>query len=341
MREYGAEMLFEICRFVESKSVLNEKTGRYEIKNVMGPDEYHEHHSNCPGGGLKDNSYTNLMAAWTLCRAFDVLDELGEDAKNSVMKKINLSADELARWEKIRHGLNLVIKDGVLAQFDGYFELKELDWGSYRAKYGNIHRMDRILKSEGKTPDDYKVAKQADTLMAFYNLNTETIKSVMSGLGYDADDDFLRKNYDYYIQRTSHGSTLSKIAHAALSANMGDQKQSLDLYMDALQSDYTDIQGGTTGEGIHTGAMAGTVLLAMNIYAGVDFRGKVMEINPALPAHWSRVSFKVSFKGDRYSFVIKQNSMDLTIESSRPEIAVIARGKKHTLSVNKKHTIKI
>ena len=39
--------------------------------------------------------------------------------------------------------------------------------------------------------------------------------------------------------------------------------------------------------------------------------------------------------------VIKQNSMDLTIESSRPEIAVIARGKKHTLSVNKKHTIKI
>ncbi|MFH1352349.1 MAG: HAD-IA family hydrolase [bacterium] len=341
MRDYGAEMLFEICRFVESKSVLNEATGRYEIKNVMGPDEYHEHHSNCPGGGLKDNSYTNIMAAWALERAFDVLDALGEDAKNSVMKKINLLAAELDRWEKIRRGLNLVIKDGVLAQFDGYFELKELDWDSYRAKYGNIHRMDRILKSEGKTPDDYKIAKQADTLMAFYNLDTETIKNIMAGLGYDAGDDFLRKNYDYYIQRTSHGSTLSKIAHAALSAYMGEQKQSWDLYMDALQSDYTDVQGGTTGEGIHTGAMAGTVLLAMNIYAGVDFRGRILKINPALPEHWGSISFKASFKGDRYSFVIKRNSVDLTIESANPEIAVIAGGKQLTLSANKRHMIKI
>jgi len=341
MKDYGAEMLFEICRFVESKSVLNEETARYEIKNVMGPDEYHEHHSNCPGGGLKDNSYTNIMAVWALDRAFDVLDALGEDAKNAVMKKINLSADELAGWEKIRHGLNLVIKDGVLAQFDGYFELKELDWDNYRAKYGDIHRMDRILKSEGKTPDDYKVAKQADTLMAFYNLGQGTVKNIMAGLVYDAGDDLLRENYDYYIQRTSHGSTLSKVVHAALSANMGEQKQSWDLYMDALQSDYTDIQGGTTGEGIHTGVMAGTVILAMNTYAGVDFRGKILEINPALPQHWMSISFKAFFKGDRYSFVIKQNSIDLTVKSAKPEIAVLVSGKRLSLSAGKKHTIKI
>jgi trehalose/maltose hydrolase-like predicted phosphorylase len=27
------------------------------------------------------------------------------------------------------------------AQYDGYFELKELDWDYYRSKYGNIYRL--------------------------------------------------------------------------------------------------------------------------------------------------------------------------------------------------------
>ncbi|MEZ5000530.1 MAG: hypothetical protein R2744_05470 [Bacteroidales bacterium] len=40
----------------------------------------------------------------------------------------------------------------------------ELDWKSYREKYGDIHRLDRILKAEGKSPDRFKVAKQADFL---------------------------------------------------------------------------------------------------------------------------------------------------------------------------------
>jgi trehalose/maltose hydrolase-like predicted phosphorylase len=47
--------------------------------------------------------------------------------------------------------------DGIISQFEGYENLEELDWDAYREKYGNIQRLDRILKAEGDTPDRYKL----------------------------------------------------------------------------------------------------------------------------------------------------------------------------------------
>ena len=74
------------------------------------------------------------------------------------------------------HKLTLNIdKEGVIEQFSGYFGLAELDWDHYRDKYGDIHRLDRILKAEGKSPDEYKLSKQADLLMSFYNLGEKEV----------------------------------------------------------------------------------------------------------------------------------------------------------------------
>ena len=57
--------------------------------------------------------------------------------------------------------------DSIVGQFEGYEALEELDWDGYRAKYGNIQRLDRILRAEGNDPNRYKIAKQADTVMLF------------------------------------------------------------------------------------------------------------------------------------------------------------------------------
>ena len=112
--------------------------------------------------------------------------------------------------------------NGIISQFDGYMGLKELNWDHYREKYGNIHRMDRILKAEGDSPDAYKVAKQADTLMTYYVLSPDAVSGILTRLGYPAMDpvDMMKKNYAYYEQRTSHGSTLSKVVHAIISSYM-------------------------------------------------------------------------------------------------------------------------
>ena len=77
----------------------------------------------------------------------------------------------------------------------------------------------------------------------------------------------VRKNTDYYDQRTSHGSTLSFIAHAGILADI-DPDSSWERYMVALESDVGDVQGGTTQEGIHMGVMAGTLDLIQRGYLG-------------------------------------------------------------------------
>lgn len=302
---HGAELFLEICRFWASKATCNEEIGRYEIARVMGPDEFHEKYPGSKEGGLKDNTYTNLLVSWAFERAFDLLNKMNSSARNVLREKIQLTDAELDHWREIGQQLYISLsEDGILEQFDGYFELEELDWEYYQNKYDNIHRMDRILKAEGKSPDAYKVAKQADTLMAFYVLSEGEIINLLRKKGYEPPEDLLRRNFYYYLNRTSHGSTLSRLVHAYLAHEIGDGDLCWKFYIEALKSDFIDIQGGTTREGIHAGVMAGTVLFALRAFAGMRWDGEYLHINPSLPNTWRGLKFNLSFKGVRYYFDI-------------------------------------
>ncbi|MCD4696368.1 MAG: beta-phosphoglucomutase family hydrolase, partial [Bacteroidales bacterium] len=309
MEKFGAEMLFEICRFWASKSKLNTQTGRYEINNVMGPDEFHEKYPGSEDGGLKDNTYTNLMVVWMIGKALATKSLLTDSAYAALCNKINLSDKELSNWKDIAAKMNVVIENDILSQYDGYFDLKELDWDFYREKYENIYRLDRLLKAEGKSVDDFKVAKQADTLQTFYNLDESEVTQILENLNYQLSSDYLSKNLEYYLRRTSHGSTLSRVVHAQLANMINDKKLSWELYQDALTSDYNDIQGGTTGEGIHAGVMAGTVLIALQSYAGLNLKGDDVKFEPNLPKHWRTMQFGFDFKGVRYKCKITHEAV--------------------------------
>ena len=175
--------------------------------------------------------------------------------------------------------------------------------------------MDRILKSEGLSPNDFKVAKQADALMVFYNLKEETILELLKEQGYQHPPDLLSANLHYYLQRTSHGSTLSRLVHAYLAHIAGNHELSWKLYQESLRSDYMDIQGGTTREGIHLGVMTGTVLFAMRAYAGLDWTEKQLSLNPTLPASWKEMEFNLKFRGDRYFIKITNQQINIKIEA--------------------------
>lgn len=325
LRKFGAEMFLEICRFWRSKAKFDEQNGRYSISEVMGPDEFHEHYPGSESGGLTDNAYTNIMVAWMFGKAKTIADLTG----NECIRKAGFENDEIDEWLQVAAKLRLVInEEGIIAQYDGYFELKELDWDYYRSKYGNIYRMDRILKAEGKSPDEYKVAKQADTLMAFYNLNKEEVDSIIANMGYSLPDDYLQRNLAYYLARTSHGSTLSRVVHARLAALAGDKTLSRNLYQDALGSDYNDIQGGTTGEGIHAGVMAGTILIALNTFAGINYREELLHLDPNLPESWKSIKFGVSFKGVRFDIDVSEKTA--RVFTSAPAALVVAGNQYHT-----------
>jgi trehalose/maltose hydrolase-like predicted phosphorylase len=295
----------------------------------MGPDEFHEKYQDTEEGGLKDNAYTNLMVAWMFEKAGELITSMDIDKKEALLERLRVTGGEMERWNDIASRINLVISgDGIIAQYDGYFDLKELDFKEYRKKYGNIYRMDRILKAEGKTPDEYKVAKQADTLMTFYNLSKEEVDGILQRLDYDLPDDYLIKNLKYYLARTSHGSTLSRVVHAQLANLTGDHKLGWELYLDALTSDYNDIQGGTTAEGIHAGVMAGTVWVALASFAGLDLHGNYPQFNPYLPKHWRKISFSFVFRGDDYECEVSHDAIRIRVESEKTGYLKIGIGDK-------------
>jgi beta-phosphoglucomutase family hydrolase len=320
MDHYGAEILLDISRFWVSKSVLDPAGHRYHIDKVMGPDEFHEKLPGATEGGLTDNAYTNIMVSWLLDKALRVLGELTGDHRARILKLLSLTDKDLYRWQDVMHRLALNInEDGVIEQFRGYFDLAELDWDYYRKTYGDIHRLDRILKAEGKSPDDYKLSKQADLLMSFFNLGEHEAGRIIRGLGYSLPDRCMESNFDYYIKRTSHGSTLSRLVHARLAWQMGRKETGWALFMDALRSDLVDIQGGTTGEGIHCGVMAGTVYDVISTYGGLNLLGDSPELNPVLPDHWTGIHFSFIFKGTHYQVSIVGKAIKISTDYSGKE----------------------
>jgi alpha,alpha-trehalase len=294
---YGAELIIEIARFWSSTASYNRALDRYEIRGVMGPDEYHDAYPGASTAGLDNNAYTNVMAVWVFCRALDVLELLPSDRSDELRQRLSLTAEEVERWEDLSRKIRLVFhEDGILSQFEGYEQLEEFDWEGYRSRYGDISRLDRILESEGDTPNRYKVSKQADVLMLFYLFSAEELGEIFERLGYEFDEETIPKAIDYYLDRTSHGSTLSRIVHAWVLAR-SDRSRSWDFYLEALESDVSDSQGGTTAEGIHLGAMVGTLDLLQRCYTGLEIREEVLWLNPQLPTGLRRLAFTVLYRG--------------------------------------------
>jgi trehalose/maltose hydrolase-like predicted phosphorylase len=296
LRDYGAEMMLEIARFWASIARFNPERERYEIHGVMGPDEFHDKYPDAPQDGLRNNAYTNVMVAWLCDIACKLLPLLPASRAAALRGRLGIGDDELVVWRDMSRRMFVPFHgDGIVSQFEGYEDLEELDWDAYRAKYGNIQRLDRILRAEGKDPNRYKVTKQADTVMLFFLFSRGELHAIFDRLGYGYRADTAMRNVAYYDRRTSHGSTLSFVTHAGVLAGL-DPGSSWDRFLVALRSDADDIQGGTTKEGIHVGVMSGTLDVVQRYYAGIDVRDGVLYFDPRLPGQLGGLSFPMQFR---------------------------------------------
>ncbi len=323
----GAELLLEVARFWSSMAQFNEARGRYEIHGVMGPDEFHEGHPDRSEPGLSNNAYTNVMAVWVLWRALEVLDLLSPLRRIEVTESLGLTHEELERWEAIsRRMLVPMQEDGIISQFEGYEKLRELDWEAYRSRYGNIQRLDLILEAENDTPNRYKLSKQADALMLFYLFSADELGAIFARLGYRWDESMIPRTIAYYDARTSHGSTLSRVVHSWVFARF-DRRRSFAYLSEALQSDVADIQQGSTGEGVHLGAMAGTVDLAQRVATGIEVTGDVLRFDPQLPEELDRLDMRIRYRGHSLEIRLTRDALTIRGRDRRPEpIRVGLRG---------------
>ena len=332
---YGAEMLLELARFWASLASYNDELGRYEILGVMGPDEYHDGYPDRDQPGLDNNGYSNVMAVWVISRAMDVLDILPAGDRKRLIEKLKLTEEEIANWDAISRKMRLVFHgDGILSQFEGWDKLEELDWEGLRARHGDIRRLDRVLEAEGDTPNRYKASKQADVLMLYYLFSADELRGLFERLGYAFDDATVERTIDHYIARTSNGSSLSEVVNAALQAR-SDPAASWRLFCDALQTDIGDSPGGTTQEGIHLGAMVGSVDIVLRGYAGIEMRGDALYIDPRLPEAIDRIRLKIRFRGHALSLDVQRERLAVAVERCAGDaVKISVRGQPHALTAS-------
>ena len=294
--DYGAEMLIEIARFWVSRTTYEEHRGRFGIHGVIGPDEFHSGYPDRKYDGVDNNAYTNVMAVWVILRAMDALETLPLPNRIDLREKLGLTDEELAQWEQVSRRMFVPFHNGVISQFEGYDELAELDWEAYRARYGSIDRLDRILEAENDDVNRYQASKQADALMLLYLLSSDELRELLDRLGYDLPAEQIPNMVDYYIARTSHGSTLSAVVHSWVLAR-ANRDRAMEFFQQVLKSDVADIQGGTTSEGIHLAAMAGSVDLVQRCFTGLETRANRIVLSPHWPESLGELGFPIHYRG--------------------------------------------
>jgi beta-phosphoglucomutase family hydrolase len=329
----GAELLLEVARFFAALTTYDAAADRYDIDGAMGPDEFHDGYPGMPGKGLRNNAYTNVMTAWVLRRAVQTVSLLEGRYCRPLWNRLRLRSDEVARWQHISRRLRVPFHaDGVISQFEGYENLPEFDWDAYRARYGDLGRMDLILNAEGDHTNNYRASKQADVLMLLYLFSAEELRALLHEMGYQLAPEAIVRTVDFYASRSAHGSTLSNVAHSWVEARR-DRERSWIFLTTALETDLADIQGGTTHEGIHLGAMAGSVDMVLRCYTGLEIRDDKLWLHPVLPAELAWATFTINYREQPIRLEVTASNLRLHVHAGGARtVTVMVEGVEATLS---------
>ncbi len=282
MHDYGAEIVLDTARFWASLVAWHETRGIYEIHDVIGPDEYHEH--------VDNNAFTNRVAVWNLETALQVLDWLRiEDLEKAeeLIEELDLSGQQLERWREIIDRMYIPQNvGGLIEQFDGFFDLTPVDLEAYEPRTTSMQSLLGIEETQ-----DYQIVKQPDVLMLLYLLESAY------------EPEVIEVNWDYYTPRTDHtyGSSLGPAIQAALAARQGDPDEAYEHFVRAIRTDLEDARGNAA-HGIHAAAAGGIWQAVVFGFAGIRLTEQGPVARPHLPAHWERVTFRLRYRGKLYRF---------------------------------------
>ena len=202
LADYGLEIACEVARFFAARSTYNATQDRYELRTVLGPDEYHER--------VDNNAYTNALARFCLEITLAALDQVRAEnpaAYDRLRDKIKLEDDEIERWRSVAAGLYVPdVKSSLIEQFDGYFDLEDAPPDVVRARlaHPDLHPGGPLGPYQAT-----QAIKQADVVLLLYLLRDHYTKEVKAD------------NWRYYEPRTAHDSSLSPLAYALVAADVG------------------------------------------------------------------------------------------------------------------------
>jgi beta-phosphoglucomutase family hydrolase len=285
MREVGVEILAETARFWVSR--CQPDGGRYHLRGVVGPDEYH--HS------VDDNAYTNWMVRFNLEKAAEAAGWLRGDsaeACEALAARLRLAPDEPGTWAAVARQLYCPVPNaqGVIEQFAGFFDLERYPVPReerLKAPVSRLFDWDRINRLQ--------LIKQADVLMLLH-LFPEAFPH-----------DVVLANYRYYEPITDHGSSLSPGIHAAVAARLGLREDAERYWRESLWLDLSNTMGNSA-LGVHPACMGATWQALVFGFLGVRFAAGGPTLDPEagrrLPGRWRRVELTLAWRGARYPVTV-------------------------------------
>jgi kojibiose phosphorylase len=308
MTDYGAEILFETSRFWADRLEATQD-GRYVLSRVVGPDEFHEH--------VDNSAYTNYLVRWHLRQAARVYSELTVShprEMTALSERIALTREEVEDWLNKAEQIHLpsVAEDGVIEQFDGYFELDTLpvehdenDMPMYPPGYHHYNLAGT------------KLIKQADVVMLTYVLPDEF------------SDEAKLANYEYYEPLTLHKSSLSPATHSIMGIEVGDPGRAIQYFRRSASVDLVDNQGNTD-EGIHIASAGGTWQMMVNGFGGFRVRNGRMTFKPWLPSGWKTIGFRLKWRGTTLSVSANHTTATFVLSGGESE-TILVNGHEVTL----------
>jgi len=289
IHDCGAEIILDTAVFWGSRAEWNAERGQYEINDVIGPDEYHDH--------VDNNAFTNRLVQWHLETALEVLAWLHQkdpDQAATLERQLDLTPDRLKHWGDVI-GCMRVLHDpqsGLIEQFEGFFDLEDVNLADYEPR---TQSMQTILSIKGA--NERQVLKQADVLMLLYLLRDH----------YDRQT--LESNWDYYAPRTDHtyGSSLGPAIHAIQACELDKPEEAYEHLMRAALVDLEDVRGNAD-DGVHAASAGGVWQAVVFGFGGVRLTDDGPIATPRLPPNWTRLKFRLCWRDQWFDFDLKPQS---------------------------------
>lgn len=312
MDRCGYELILDTAKFWQSRLEYNAELDRYEIRDVIGPDEYKEH--------VDNNAYTNYMAHWNIRKAMEYARMLKAE-KLEIYARINAVIDidgTYPKWEEKVDKIYLPRENEnhIIPQDDTYLTLPNVDLSKYKASdvvgtIYNDYNMEQI--------DHMQVSKQADVLVLFYLMEDLFPAEVK------------KANFYYYEDRCLHDSSLSLSTHSILASDLHEREKAYELFERACRIDLGPVMT-TSDAGIHAASFGGIWQCAVNGFAGVRVVGGKLRIQPNLPDAWKSMKAKIFWQGQELQLTVTKDSLTVTRLTGSKPTTFLMDGAEHTFT---------
>ena len=311
MEKYGYEIIFEAALFWASRLEYIADKDRYEIRDVIGPDEYKEH--------VDNNAYTNYMAAYTMrlaTKKFEYLKNNNKTLFDALDSKLDLKYTKECIEKRLpKLYLPLPNEDGIIPQSDTFLGLKKLDI----SKYKNSDEVLGIYNDYNtKQLNEYMVSKQSDTVMLLY-----LFRDLF-------DYETRKKNFVFYEDKTLHDSSLSKSTHAILANEFDFEEMSYKLFKGAISVDL-GANMKSSDEGIHSASIGGIWAAFVFGFGGTNIDDKGLSINPCLPVNWDFLEFPLVYQGTRLRVRVEKDNQVSVRRLDGKSVEIYIKGEKQLI----------